>query len=60
MIKCPSCQAEYNPIATDLPDGTYTETCTNIKCSGTFSYVIEDGKVKEWEPPKNVNVAVKE
>jgi hypothetical protein len=60
MIKCPECRKEHELLADDLPDGTYTETCTNTKCTAIFSYVMEDGVAKEWKPPKNVHIVVKD
>jgi DNA-directed RNA polymerase subunit RPC12/RpoP len=55
-IKCPTCKSEHQPLPDNLPDGTITEICIN--CGEPFSYLIEDGEVKPWEPPK-VNMIVK-
>lgn len=49
-VHCTNCDSVHGPIAEDLLDGTYTEICTT--CMYTFSYRVEDGEVKRWDPPK--------
>ena len=53
-LECPSCDVLIFPMreSPDFPDATYTETCPY--CFEEYSYVVKDGKVSLWEPPKNV------
>ena len=53
MVVCPECGHSSPLPETGMPDGTYTEICT--KCLTPFSYVVRNGRVYEWEPPKKVS-----